>query len=112
EAHAAGHPGHTWHFQLDYKSALPKVGAIHAIDVALLFRTEPVRALLRNDEETSRLSSTMRDAMVSFAKTGNPTAAHMPAWTPYEKNTRTTMIFDDQCSVVSDIEGHLRRYWQ
>lgn len=112
EAHALAYPGRTWHYQLDYKSALPRIGAIHAIDVALLFRTEQLRALLRNDEDTSRLSSTLRDALVSFAKTGKPSAPRMPAWAPYEKKTRTTMIFDDECRVVSDFEGHLRRYWK
>lgn len=112
EVHAAVHPGRTWHYQLDYQSALPRVGAIHAIDVALLFRTEPIRTLLRNDDDTKRLSATMRDAVVSFAKTGKPDAPGMPEWPPYEKKTRTTMIFDDQCRVVNDVEGHLRRYWK
>jgi carboxylesterase type B len=112
EAHSFAHPGRAWHYQVDYQSALPKVGAIHAIDVALLFRTEPIRTLLRNTEETSRLSSTLRDAVVSFAKTGKPAAPGMPPWAPYEKKTRTTMIFDEECRAVNDFEGHLRRYWK
>ncbi|MDP9140306.1 MAG: carboxylesterase family protein, partial [Pseudomonadota bacterium] len=111
EAHAAGHPGKTWLFQLDYESALPGLGAIHAIDVALLFRTPPTDLLLRDDAETSALSDIMCEALVSFARDGQPAATGMPAWAPYGTESRATMIFDTPCRLETSMDEPLRRYW-
>lgn len=111
EAHAQGHPGKTFHYQLDYSSAIPGLGAIHAIDVALLFRTPPVNPLLFEDVETDALTDRMLDAWTSFAATGVPSSASMPRWKPYDVETRETMVFDRNTRAVQDLDGHLRQYW-
>ncbi|HEY1075688.1 MAG TPA: carboxylesterase family protein [Fontimonas sp.] len=111
-AHAASHPGRTWLFQLDYQSALPGLGAVHAIDVALLFRTPPVTALIRDDAQTAALSDLMCDAMVSFARCGTPAAPGMPAWPPYDTQQRPTMIFDTPCRLEMQPDEALHLYWK
>jgi len=112
EAHAAGHPGRTWHYQVDYPSAIPTLGAIHATDVALLFRTEPVATLVKDDEASHRLSAILRGAMISFAGTGKPAAAGLPAWPPYDRATRATLIFDEHCRLEQDLDAPLRLCWE
>ncbi len=112
EAHAAGHPGRTFHYQLDYASAIPRLGAIHGIDVALLFRTVPVRDLLRQDAATAALCDLMLEAWTAFAKTGKPGAPGLPEWQPFDTQRRATMVLDDACKLEFDLGGNLRRYWQ
>lgn len=111
EAHASAHPGKTYHYQLNCESAIPGLGAIHGIDVALLFRTSPGLSLLHNDAETLQLSALMREAFTTFARTGKPAAAGLPAWTPYDAARRATMVLDHDPRLVPDLDGHLRRYW-
>ncbi|WP_083931033.1 carboxylesterase/lipase family protein [Solimonas variicoloris] len=111
EAHAAAHPGKTYHYQLNYESAIPGLGAIHGVDVALLFRTCPGMALLRDDPETLELSSLMREALTTFARTGAPAAAKWQAWAPYTSSDRATMVIDHTTQLVSDLDEPLRRYW-
>ncbi len=112
EAHAAGHPGKTWHYQLDYRSTVPGLGAIHGIDVALLFSSSRVNGLIADDAETLRLSQLMRDAMTAFARTGTPAAKGLPAWVPYDETTRSTLVFDRACRMEADLDGNFRRCWQ
>lgn len=111
QAHAAAHPGRTWHYQLNCESAIPGVGAIHGIDVALLFRTAPGITLLRDTPETLELSTRMRKAFTTFARTGVPTAAGLPTWTPYDEKSRATMVLDHASELVSDLDGPLLGYW-
>lgn len=111
EAHAAAHPGKTWLYQLNCDSAIPGLGAIHGIDVALLFRSARGSGLLRTGQETLRLSELLRETLVTFARTGTPAAAGLPRWTPYDESTRATMILDHAPRLASDLDGHLRRYW-
>lgn len=109
EAHAAGHPGRTWHYQLDYRSVVAELGAIHGIDVALLFGT--CHGILADDAETARLVEQLRRAVVSFASTGRPTAPGLPDWQPFDATTRQTMVFDRSSRQASDLDAPLRHFW-
>lgn len=111
EAHASAHPGRTWLYQLNCESAIPGLGAIHGIDVALLFRTSPGIALLRDDSKTLELSARMRKAFTTFARTGVPTAAGLPTWMPYDGKSRATMVLDHASELVCDLDGALLDYW-
>ncbi|MFA5939739.1 MAG: carboxylesterase family protein [Sinimarinibacterium sp.] len=111
EAHASAHPGKTWLYQLDCESAIPGLGAVHGIDVALLFRCAPGTLLLRDDEETLQLSKRMRETFTTFARTGRPAAAGLPAWAPFDEIRRATMVLDRSPRLVPDLGGELRRYW-
>jgi para-nitrobenzyl esterase len=112
EAHAASHPGRTYLYQLDCRSGIAGLGAVHAIDVALLFRTEPVSQLLDERPETAALSEAMLDAWTSFARTGRPAASGLPEWRPYEETGRPTMLLDHVSTLRLDPDQNLRRYWR
>jgi carboxylesterase type B len=111
QAHAAGHPGRTWHYQLDYQSRIPHLGAIHGIDVALLFRNGALNQLLHASAQTEALSNAMLDAWTSFARDGRPAAPALPEWPPFEAARRHTMVLDKTSSLHTDIDGPLRPYW-
>jgi carboxylesterase type B len=110
-AHAGAHPGRTWHYQLDYRSSVPGLGAIHGIDVVLLFRPASGELLLAQDEGTAQLTKSMREAFTAFAKSGTPAAAGLPQWKPFERQTRYTMVLDRQSHLAADLDPHLREYW-
>jgi len=109
EAHAAGHPGRTWHYQIDYASPVKGLGAIHGIDVALLFGT--CRGLLAQDEETARLVDQLRGAMVSFARDGLPSAPGLPEWASFDRARRSTLVFNRHSRLASDLDAPLRHFW-
>jgi para-nitrobenzyl esterase len=111
EAHAAGHPGKTFLYQLDYESVIPGLRAVHGIDVALLFQTPLVKQLLAEDEATRALSEQMLDAWTSFARTGKPHSRKLPVWQPYNEQTRATMVFDRSSRLASDWGGEQRAFW-
>jgi para-nitrobenzyl esterase len=110
EAHAAGKPGKTWHYQLECKSAVPGLDGIHAIDVALLFPGGPVRKLVNENAETERVSGLMLEAWTSFARTGAPRATGLPEWTPFGAD-RSTMVFDQPARLEKNLDAHLLGYW-
>ena len=52
-------------------------------------------------EQTALMQRTM-GAWLSFARTGDPNHAGLPAWKPYNADTRPTMIFDNDCVLAED----------
>jgi para-nitrobenzyl esterase len=58
------------------------------------------------------LAERMSEAWVSFARTGNPSHAGLPAWPAFDAGTRATMVFDTECRAVNDPYGQERRAMQ
>ena len=112
KAHATDQPGTTYLYQLDYPSAIAGIGAIHGIDVALLFRNPPAGLLLEDDAQTLQLSELMLEAWTQFAKTGRPAASGMPAWAPFDAEHKVTMVFDRVSKTASDLDANLLRLWR
>lgn len=72
-------------YQLDFEQAK------HTDDIGLAFGTLPDPAPAQ-----SAMSEVVMDAFIRFAKTGDP------GWSPYDLETRKTMVFDSQSRVVGD----------
>lgn len=72
----------------------PNLGAFHGLESPLA-----LRLVLHPDSEA--VSRQISDAWVSFARTGNPSHALIPAWPTYHKD-RATMTFDHQPQLVYD----------
>jgi para-nitrobenzyl esterase len=51
-----------------------------------------------------RLAAQMSDAWIAFARTGVPSHPGMPSWQSFGA-ARQTMIFDDPCRLVTDLES-------
>lgn len=111
EAHAVGHPGRTWYYRLDCPTSIPELGAMHGVDVALLFRTTGTEPLLNRDALTEALSDAMLDAWVNFARIGRPATALLPEWQPFDAQQRATMVLDRNSRLELDPEAQLRQYW-
>lgn len=103
----AGRP--VWLYQVDFVSrADRRRGAFHCIDVPLVFGTmDAAGADTGNDAAVRRMSQTLQDRFVAFARVGDPAVAGAPFWPPYELPRRATMVFDERSRVEDD-----PRAWQ
>jgi para-nitrobenzyl esterase len=93
--------------------AAPKLGSCHAIELPFVFgnvQGTRVEALLGEDPPR-KLSDTMQDAWLSFARTGDPNAKGVPAWKAYDLETRATMVFNVESGQKDDPYGEDRRVW-
>jgi para-nitrobenzyl esterase len=85
EARARAGRNNSFVYQLDFENAK------HTDDIGLAFGTVPAPTPAQ-----TRMSETIMDAFVRFARTGNP------GWDAYDLGSRKTMLFDTQSRVVSD----------
>ena len=91
---------------------VPGLGAFHSMDIQFFFSTTE-RMPITNLDPTSRpLAERMTDALIAFARTGDPNHPGLPQWAPYDPARRATMIFDRACEVADDPRSEERRAWQ
>jgi len=62
-------------------------------------------------QEAQLLADKMSEAWLAFARTGNPNTPKLPLWPVYTPETRATMVFNNQCSVVNDPGSEERLLW-
>lgn len=58
---------------------------------------------------TDRLEGQMCDAVISFARTGNPNHVGLPLWPTCTPDDEATMIFDRDCMVRHNFDDDLLR---
>lgn len=99
-----------WRYRLDYPSPLFKLGAMHALDLFLLF---PYPALIsrlllgRATPELKALQQRFQQHWLHFVREGRP----RDDWPAYELEKRQTLLFNLSDQVVSDPHGERRRAW-
>jgi len=88
---------------------LEDAGAWHTAELAFCFdNVKRCEQGTGNTPEAQTLASKMAAAWVNFARTGNPSQPGL-RWTPSDPNRCQTMVFDNDCRMVDDPEGDLRR---
>ena len=88
---------------------LEDAGAWHTSELAFCFdNTKRCEQGTGNTPEAQALAKKMATAWVNFARTGNPSQPGLN-WTASDPVRCQTMVFDNQCRVVNDPDGELRR---
>jgi para-nitrobenzyl esterase len=88
---------------------LEDAGAWHTAELAFCFdNTKRCEQGTGNTPEAQALAKKMAAAWVNFARTGNPSQPGL-AWTPSSPDRCQTMVFDNECRMVDDPEGEVRR---
>jgi para-nitrobenzyl esterase len=62
--------------------------------------------------EARRVSSTMRQALLAFARRGDPNYSDLARWDPYSLARRQTMVFDADSRLADDPRGAERRLFE
>jgi len=61
-------------------------------------------------EETRALAQAMSESWISFARTGDPNNAAIPAWPSYDLVDRPVMLFDAPSRLAHDPHSAERRF--
>ncbi len=103
--------GPTWAYYVNWPS--PSEGgkwkAPHTIDIPLVFDNPEQSSYTRGFAEAQKLADAVSDALIAFARTGNPNTKGLPAWPRFELEKRATMIFDTPPRVEDDPRGAERK---
>ena len=88
---------------------LEGAGAWHTAELAFCFdNTKRCEQGTGNTPEAQALAKKMATAWANFAKTGNPSQPGL-TWTPTDPDSCKTMVWDNDCRMVDDPEGELRK---
>jgi para-nitrobenzyl esterase len=101
-------PVFTWYFTWQ-SPMLEDAGAWHTADLAFCFdNTKRAEQGTGNGPEAQALAKKMAGAWATFARTGNPSQPDL-AWAAFDPAKGNTMVFDNNCRMVDDPEGEVRK---
>lgn len=86
----------TYVYYVNWRSPVDggKWKAPHAIDIPLIFDNVAHSNYTAGVADAQPLASAMSEALLAFARTGDPNAPGLPPWPTYELHRRPAMIFD------------------
>ena len=91
----------------------PEFRAVHGVEIPFfLGNVDYAPALWNCDTHTDavKLGKAARSAWAAFARTGNPSNPGMPAWKPYDSETRYTMLVDIESRLESRFHKEIYDY--
>ena len=92
--------GNTYMYYWTKESAIPNYGACHAAELSYVFNNLD-DTIFTGERADASLAAAVQAMWVSFAKTGDPSAAGY-VWEKYDSDTRKTMFLGDEIRQVSD----------
>ncbi|WP_374651615.1 carboxylesterase/lipase family protein [Dongia sp.] len=116
------HNPNVWMYRFDWQVD-DRYRAMHAADLCFLFghqQTPAATALIgqARDEadhaSRTRLAASMMDAVLAFARHGDPNAHSnptLPLWPRYTTDRRAVMSFDAACRILNDPASSRRQWW-
>ncbi|MCF7752367.1 carboxylesterase/lipase family protein [Bacillus subtilis subsp. subtilis] len=107
EARARQHAP-TWAYQLDWGSPLDggKFGAFHTLDIPLVFdTTDRPGSRTGAGTDAAQVAAMMSQALIAFARHGNPNHPGLARWDGYSLARRETMLFDTRSRQADDPRG-------
>lgn len=106
----------TWAYQLDgydHHGDAARLRAFHTLDIPLVFHNNAQPgSRTGSGAAMQQLSDTMCDALLAFARHGDPNHAGLPHWDHYGLERRQTMVFDGPSRQMDDPRGDERRLYQ
>jgi para-nitrobenzyl esterase len=88
-----------------------KFGAVHGVDLGLVL-ADPRIPIEGNTPAARKMANIVGSSFAAFAKTGDPNCTQLPSWPRYDSQTRSVMIFNQECRVDNDPTQELRLLWE
>jgi para-nitrobenzyl esterase len=86
-----------------------RMRAFHCLDISFWFlNTDLMLTHSGGGERPRKLSRKMADALVAFARSGDPNGSELPAWPKFTVENGETMILNDVCEVKNDPDKEAR----
>lgn len=106
----------TWAYQLDWHPDTEegrRMRAFHTLDIPLVFDTIAQPGSRTGTSDAARsVTASMRDALLAFARSGDPRSGATAAWSPYSLPRRETMVFGATPVMQDDPRGGERALYQ
>jgi para-nitrobenzyl esterase len=84
--------------------------APHTLDIPFVFDNVAYsQSMTGGTPEAQRIADLMSDALIAFARTGNPNTPQLPTWPAFDLTKRPTMIFDLKPQIENDPRGTERK---
>lgn len=101
-------------YMLTYKSPVDggRWQTPHAMDLPFMFRNQHLEQMvdvIGEGMDQDKVADAMSSAWIAFAKTGSPSNSTTGSWSPYDLQSRHTMIFDTDSRMVSDPDSEDRQ---
>lgn len=115
----AAHSANVWVYEFAWQNPRSRLRAGHALDLPFWFdklELQQSQFLLGEPQgaaevqERVELASRMQDALLAFARAGNPATSAMP-WPPYDRDRRLVQMLDGRPEAVSDPRAQTRQWW-
>ena len=104
--------GPTWVYYVNWPSPADggKWKSPHTIDIPLVFNNVAQSNYTRDGgADVQKLADLVSDALIAFARTGNPGTPALPTWPRFDLAKRATMLFDVPPHVDDDPRGEERK---
>ena len=106
----------TWAYQLDWHPDSEegrRTRAFHTLDIPLVFDNlaQPGSRTGTGDDARA-VAASMRDALLAFARSGDPRTGTTSAWSPYSLPRRETMVFGATPVIQDDPRGGERTLYE
>lgn len=102
----------TWIYHLHWRSPMDggRYGAPHTLDIPLVFGNLEADDWTRAAVAAARpVSEAMMDALIAFARSGDPNAEGRVEWPRFDLQRRASLVFDTHTRVEDDPRGIERR---
>jgi para-nitrobenzyl esterase len=102
----------TWVYHVNWASPVDggKWKAPHALDIPLVFDNVAYgSSQTGGGADAQAVADAMSEALLAFARSGNPNHRGMPPWPKYELKDRPTMVFDVPTRLENDPRGNERK---
>ncbi len=111
------HTESVWMYRFDRPSPAHggRLGACHSLDIPFVWGTYGLPAMRRfcgADPAVATLSQRLMSSYVAFARHGDPNTEALPHWPTYNPDSRTTMLLDDEPSIVDAPLDDIRTLWE
>jgi para-nitrobenzyl esterase len=80
-----------------------KLRSYHTLDIPFVFQNVDITVSMNGSgADRYPLADKMSATFAAFARTGNPNNKLIPKWSPFNLQTRTLMIWNNECRVADD----------